>query len=553
MPDEIVFIDNPQSVTFSVDREKRTIRGRALPFGDVGNGWRFTAGVLTWADKIKVLDGHDWTRAFGLAGLVEADGGIDAVINVARGARGDEMLTLAEDGVYDGMSVGLAAGVGYELDDDGIYNATSGTIAHLGLTPIPAFENAKVTSVAASAAPINKEKHQMPEDEKVFSAAQGVALAEQVTTLEAQIKALGDIKAPAAAGQQFDVREESIYRFAGSEAAPSGFDFATDLLAAAVRDDQAALERIKTFTAEQADEPRNFVSTANVGTINQPAYKPDMFLGQAPVPTSPLYDTFHKGGLSDITPFFYSKLDRAATTVAVADHVEGVEPALTNLVTAVGATVTPQAVSGRVHITREVGDQGGNPSISGLVWAEFNRSHAIALENRTAALIQAQMATIVALTAAIPAGATGQVAGEALEGGLVGLQFLADGTRFTRGFGHVDLYQALTKAVLPATGEKVYPIINPQNRNGITGDKYAFIEVGGYRFNPAWSLGATSAAASNSLIADPTAVHVWNSGLQRLEKLQEKVEGWDIGCFGYFAGIVYDVSGLRKIAYDPVV
>jgi hypothetical protein len=50
-------------------------------------------------------------------------------------------------------------------------------------------------------------------------------------------------------------------------------------------------------------------------------------------------------------------------------------------------------------------------------------------------------------------------------------------------------------------------------------------------------------------VADPNAVHVWNSGLTRLDKLQEKVEGWDLGVFGYFAGVVYDVTGLRKITY----
>ena len=51
--------------------------------------------------------------------------------------------------------------------------------------------------------------------------------------------------------------------------------------------------------------------------------------------------------------------------------------------------------------------------------------------------------------------------------------------------------------------------------------------------------------------ADPAAVHVWNSGLTRLDKLQETVEGWDMGVFAYFAGVLYDVDGLRKITYTP--
>jgi hypothetical protein len=197
-----------------------------------------------------------------------------------------------------------------------------------------------------------------------------------------------------------------------------------------------------------------------------------------------------------------------------------------------------------------VADQGGNPVTSGLVWAEFERSFKIALEVKTAALIAAAMGSITSLTAAIAAGADGAVAGLAIEKGLLGLQFIADGSRFTKAFGHVDLYTALA-TYENGDGEKRYPIINPQNRDGIAGSKYSFLDIAGYRMEPAHSLGATSAGASNSLVADPRAVHVWNSGLKRLDKLQEKVEGWDMGVFGYFAGVVYDVTGLRKISYDP--
>jgi hypothetical protein len=264
-----------------------------------------------------------------------------------------------------------------------------------------------------------------------------------------------------------------------------------------------------------------------------------------------LYDTFYKGSLSNVTPFFWSKLDRANTDVGVADHTEGVEPESRDLVTVAGATVTPVPVSGRVHITREVADQGGNPVVSGLVWSEFERSFTIALETKTAALIAASAGSITAL-ATIAAGASGLVAGRAIEAGLVDLQFLPDGFRFTKAFGHVDLYKALSQAVIPqfsgdTAGEKVYPILSPTNRDGTAADKWSYIDIGGYRMYPAASLGATSANASNSYVADPMAVHVWNSGLQRLDKLQ----GWDMGVFAYFAGVVYDITGLRKIAYDP--
>lgn len=568
--------DRLEGVTFAVSKESRTIKGLAVPFGVVGNNgfgrYRFTKGSLDWS-KVKYLTHHDWSSAVGNVEFTETDEGLEMTARIARGARGDEVLMLTEDGVYDGLSIGLSANSRFEEDDDGVFECVSATVLEVSGTPIPAFEQAQVRSVAASAAQ-NKENQmkctkcgvvhaagvtecQAPAEGASFSQAQGVQLMEDVQSLTEKIAELEKIKIPVGPGAQLQVAEESIYRFSGSEPAPSGFDFATDLLAAA-RGSDAALDRLKKFTAEEAKTGPQFVTTGNVDEVNPSTYRPDMFLGQAPTPASPLYDTFHKGSLSNLTPFFWAKLDRVNTNVGVADHTEGTDPTATNLVTATGATVTPIPISGKVHITREVADQGGNPRVSGLIKAEFDRSFAIAREAKTAALVAAAWGSITSLTAAIAAGASGVVAGRAVEAGLVGLQFLADGSRFTKLFGHVGLYTALSQAVIPqfdgdTVGVKAYPIINPQNRDGIQGSKYAFIDLGGYRMEPAASLGATGANVSNSLVADPGAVHVWNSGLTSLDKLQEKVEGWDVGVFAYFAGVVYDVTGLRKIAYDPTV
>lgn len=561
MTDNLITFDTEQSAVFEVDAESRTIKGLVLPYdvvGDNGRGkYSFSKGTVTWpADlsRVKLLIGHDFDKAVGYAvNLEETDAGVVGTFKVARGADGDRALSMAEDKVWDGLSAGIGRNARFQLKGDVQHSITS-DIAEVSQTPLPAFDSARVTSVAASAVPNGKEPVMGDDTTKdeapaTFSKADGDALMSQVQAISEQFAAMKDIKIPVGPGTtQFEVKEEPIYRFSGTESAPSGFDFAADLLAAGKDGDSAALDRLKKFTAERLGP--TFITTGDINEANQPAYKPDMFMGQAPTPQSPMYDTFHKGTLSNVTPFFWSRLDRDNTDVAVTDHTEGVEPTATDLVTAVGATVTPTPVSGKVHITREVADQGGNPVVSGLVWSEFERSFKIALETKTGALLSAAAAGVTSLTSAIAAGADGQVAGLAIENGLIDLQFLADGFRFTRMFGHVDLYKALA-SFENSDGEKRYPIINPQNRSGISGDKYSFIDIAGYRMSPAASLGATSAGASNSWVVDPNAVHVWNSGLQRLDKLQEKVEGWDMGVFAYFAGIVYDPTGLRKISYDP--
>ncbi|GAA2817440.1 HK97 family phage prohead protease [Kribbella solani] len=557
------------AAAFAVDQESRTLTGVLLPFGEVsrpavdpttGRSARFMfrdASTITLPEDFSdvVLNyGHDGKSLYTQVGVAVAlatdEDGVQAKFKIAETPEGDRVLALAKDRVLKAFSAEVEGQ--FEAGQDGIQYSKATTLTGAAVVPKPAFLGAHITAVAASAAPNQEEPMgdtKVGADETVaFTKAEGDALMAQVTAQAEKIAELEKIKLPVGPGTaQFQVNEEPIYRFAGDTPAPSGFDFATDLLAAGKDGDAAALARLQKFTAEHmrphfADQP---TTTADVAAVNPSQYRPDMFLGQAPTPKSPLYDTFYKGSLSSVQPFFWSKLDRANTDVGVSDHTEGTDPESRDLVTAAGTTVTPTAVSGRVHITREVADQGGNPVVSGLIRNEFDRSFSIALETKTAALIQA--ASITELGASITAGATGLVAGAAVEAGLLGLQFLADGFRFTKAFGHVDLY---TKLALAVTGndEKVYPIISPQNRDGSTGNKFSYIDIAGYQMYPAASLGATT-VNNKSLIADPYAVHIWNSGLTRLDKLQEKVEGWDLGVFAYFAGVVYDVTGLRKITY----
>lgn len=565
---DVIKLDTVTGATFEVNAETRTIKGLVLPYNAVGNnGWgkySFGKGTVTWPtdlSRVKLLVNHDFGQAIGYAtALEETDAGVVGTFKVARGAAGDQALSMAEDKVWDGLSAGLGVDSKFADAGDGVQAAIAAPLAETSLTPLPAFEDARVTAVAASAAhternPSMTETTETGPQVVTFSAehaAQLSAVAGQVADLAAKVDTLAEIKAPVAqVATQLQVAEEPIYRFSGTERAPSGFDFAEDLYKAAVRADEAALARLQEFTATRLGPsfaPDGVIKTGDTTQINQPTYRPDMFVGQAPVPASPLYDYFHKGTISNVQPFFWSKLDRTNTTVGVHDHVEGTDPAADDLTTVTGTTVTPTAVSGKVHITREVADQGGNPQVSGLVWSEFERSLKIALETKTYGLINAAMASIATL-ATIATATTGPNAGLAVEGGLVDLQFAVDGYRFERAFGHQDLYKALGLAA-NGNGEKIYPILSPTNRDGQTADKFARISIAGYEMYPAASLGATG-GTKNSLVADPAAVHVWNSGLQRLEKLQEKVEGWDIGCFGYFAGVLYDLTGLRKIVYTP--
>lgn len=558
-------ISAPGPVTFEVDRQARTIRGVALPFGDVGTSsagdkFKFARGSIRWG-KPKLLNAHDWSQLSGTAEFEETDDALMVVAKVAKTPRGDEQLALAEAGALDSFSVGFANGMKAKRVGD-VFEVSDSEALEVSTTPLPGFERAAITGVTASKIPNNKEDamsgaapttdpapapapNTPPAPTPGIPATGDAPTRAEFAALAERIEKMGETRFPT--GPVATVNEEPIYRFGGSIPAPSGHDFANDLYKAGVRGDAAALARLTTFTAERLGTA--FVASSDVNEVNPNVYRPDMFLGQRPTNPAPLHSFFYKGAISSPQPFFYSKLDRGATTATIGDHTEGNEPAATTLVTATGATVTPAAVSGKVHITREVGDLGGNPQVSGLVWSEFERTYSEDLEAKTAAFLAAASATAAAL-ATPAAGADGAAVGLAMETGSVDLLFT--GYNWSAGFGHVDLYKALVAARTSAD-EPIYPIINPANRNGISGSKFAFLDIAGYRWYPAAALGVTGTVSADSWLADPMAVHVWNSGLLRLDKLQEDVEGWDLGAFGYHAGVLYDTDRLRKLPYDPTV
>ena len=106
-----VTLDADPAATFAVDAESRTILGLAVPWGKVarskGRKFRFLPGSLTWSEvgRVKLLRDHDYSQALGKALALDADdAGLWARFKVATGPKGDEALTLAAEGVLDGLS-----------------------------------------------------------------------------------------------------------------------------------------------------------------------------------------------------------------------------------------------------------------------------------------------------------------------------------------------------------------------------------------------------------------------------------------------------------------
>lgn len=148
------------TASFAIDAETRTITGLAVPWNQSatsnGKAYRFLPGSLKYAavNRVKLLRDHNYTLAIGKAvKLVETEKGLEATFKVAEGARGDEALALALEEVLDGLSIGVdfrEEHVSPDPQRPGGYVVSQAALREISLTPMPAFDDSRLTSVRAS-------------------------------------------------------------------------------------------------------------------------------------------------------------------------------------------------------------------------------------------------------------------------------------------------------------------------------------------------------------------------------------------------------------------
>ena len=535
---------------FAVDRETRTIRGRAMPYGVVGvkAGQRFTfaRGTISWGDpkRVKMYVHHDKTLAVGyMSELIDTDAGLDYVAKIARGPLGDEALTMAEDGVWDGASIGPHEGVKFALRD-GVYHAVSYPLREISLTPQPVFDDARVSSVSMS--------HTTTKE--------GTTVTDTTTTTEGtgqpaavDFDALGTSLTEAVQGAIRDgfanvtypqrevvdpgtstteVNEPSPYRFDGIAGAHS---FSDDLRAYASGHDADARQRIDTFMTE-AWEAQFAVTGANTATLNPTRNRPDLYVPNLTF-TRPLWDLVTTGVVDDKTPFTIPKFSSASGLVGA--HTEGVEPT-PGAFSATSQTITPVPMSGKVEIVREVWDQGGEPKADAIIWGEMMNGYYEAIEAAIATTLAAVPTAEINLASAVDAALV-----TAMTNTLVDLQFVRGGNRFTA----LALDGMLGKALVNAqdtAGRKLLPVLGPTNASGTVEPGFDGVQIGNLRGRFAWALGATN--ASKSYLFVPSSVYAWASAPKKFT-FEYRVSAVDLAIWGYRASAVTRDSDVKPIDY----
>lgn len=348
-------VDEPE-LQFRVNREKRTISGMLVPWDKVGTSmgvkWEFGEDSLEWVDeaRVKLNRDHDKKQAVGVAiRLQSTPKGLDGSFRIARGEEGDRVLSLAEDGVLDGFSVEVP------IDDvefswvrasenDPIRKVTRGKLAGVAITSRPAFDDARVSSIAATRDGDNP----MPEEVLETSGAtaqepNNETLATFTSAVEALTSAVNQFsERPVAVDQtrqtaSTSVNEGPIYRFDGIG---NDYDFSSDLISGS-KGDGEALQRVERFMEAQ------FVDSTDTGALNPDRQRPDLYVDQLDF-VLPIYNSIRKGSIPDNTPFVLPKF--ASSSGLVSDHSEGVEPT-NGAFSATSQTITPSPVSGKVEVT----------------------------------------------------------------------------------------------------------------------------------------------------------------------------------------------------------
>jgi hypothetical protein len=278
------------------------------------------------------------------------------------------------------------------------------------------------------------------------------------------------------------------------------------------------------------------VTTGNVATLNPVQNRPELFVPNLTYMT-PLQDSISTGSIDDKTAFTVPKFGTA--TGLVGAHVEGVEPT-PGTFTATSQNITPSALSGKIEITREVWDQGGNPQADAIIWGEMLN-----------AWFEAREARIATLLASVPtaelnlAGAVDEARVDALQNYFVDLQFVRGGNRFTRFVSDGQLFKALVNAS-DTSGRKLMPVLGAQNAQGTVGGGFDSVQLGTQPIRAAWALGASNSSKSYSLV--PSSVWQWASTPKRFT-FEYRVALIDMAIWGYEANAVLRDSDVKPIDY----
>ena len=429
----------------AADSERRIISGKIMEYGAVGNT---SAGAVVFElgsiqipspGKIKLLAQHRPDDPIGRAQSFSKDGNfIYGSFKVSSSTKGTDYLTLAAEDLVSGLSVGVEV-ISSQPTDNHLL-VTSARLVEVSLVESPAFENAVVTSVAASESEAEQnETLQQTESEAVMTTADETTAPE--TAAEAPVVEasrpvvsasylVGEVRSPIKTQAQY--LEHSIK-------AKMGDDRSRDYIRAADAQAKKIEAANDSFTTNPAFSPVQYVSSViDTSVMSRPTI--DALGGARALAAS---------GMTVSHP-------KITTNATISTVAEGASTAATQIVSSyVNATVVKLA--GTQIYSTELLDR-SDPSFYSAMYENCLRAYAKASDAAVIAEIvsggtqsTAQAATIAGLQAYVAQAAPAVYAAS----GETATAFIAGTSVWSLLIGSLD-----------TTGRSIFNAASPMNANG---------------------------------------------------------------------------------------
>jgi HK97 family phage major capsid protein len=359
---------------------------------------------------------------------------------------------------------------------------------------------------------------------------------------------------PVRAARFATLKEPSVYTFDGR-----GDSLVRDSWAAARDHDDDAIARLRKFRRQSEDMAElvhhslNFApqTTTTAGSLIPPGYRPDLYVSDL-FKERPLVNLASQGTIGNAAPFTVPKF--TSVTTGSATHVEGTNPSDGSLAFST-TTVSPQAISGRIVLTRELVDS-SNPAIDQIAFAEMRESYARQTEAILYTLLNGTSGAGGTITAGfVPSGAQAvttaggtdnQTLAKALRKAIADYYF----ARFMPITG-AAMGQGATARLVQAVDvnqRPLFPWLAPQNAIGTPGTNSGGYQVDNVTIVPAWAMTGVAAGDSQIFLVRSSDLWVWESPLLtfRFEEKQGPAN-IELNIFGYFATSLLRPVGLSGI------
>ena len=518
------------NLTFSTpiqaaDTERRIITGTIMEYGATG---QTSAGPVVFeqgsiqmpsASRIKLLAQHNANDPIGRAQSFSSQGNfIYGSFKISNSSKGTDYLTLAAEDLVSGLSVGVE--VIASLPKDDYLLVTSARLVEVSLVESPAFENAIVTSVAAS----ESEAEQVPtnpqtESEAVMTTAPDTTAPEpeaEAPVVEASRPVIsasylvGEVRSPIKTHAQY--MQHLIAARTGSDESAS-YIRAADAVAKKI---EAAND---SFTTNPAFSPISYMPGVIDATVFKDRPTIDACGGARPLPAT---------GMTISHP----KITTAGTVAIVA---EGGSTTSTQIVSSyVDATVVKLA--GQQIMSTELLERSG-PSFYDAMYENMVKSYNRAADAAVIAEIVSG-GTLATAQAATLAGIQAYVA-QAAPAVYAGAKDLA-----TAFIGGTSVWSLLIGGA-DSTGRNIYSAGNPMNNNGQSTPRTLKGDIMGLDLWVDSGMVATT-IDDCSFIVTPSAIAIYESPKLTMSVNVIATGEVNVLLYGYFAVKTLIGTGLQR-------